>query len=117
MLQAARKHRDSKAPGAAALPRAGNPLAEIRFGARGEPLAVRWRDRVWPVAGEVRHWFGRWPWWKAGLPGGRGRASLVETEFWRLPVRAAAASPLRTLELCRDPRTEGWRVAKVTDGT
>ncbi|WP_246262879.1 DUF6504 family protein [Arthrobacter mobilis] len=89
--------------------------AEIRFGARGEPLAVRWRDRVWPVAGEVQHWFGRRPWWKAGLPGGRGRASLVETEFWRLPVRAAATSPLRTLELCRDPRTEGWRLAKVTD--
>jgi len=89
--------------------------AEIRFGVRGEPLAVRWRDRVGPVAGEPQHWFGRRTWWKAGLPGGRGRSSLVETEFWRVDVSTAAASPLRTLELCRNPLTEGWRLAKVTD--
>ncbi|WP_308190840.1 hypothetical protein [Arthrobacter hankyongi] len=40
-------------------PQALSEPACIRFAPGGQPLAVRWRGRLWPVAAEPLHWFDR----------------------------------------------------------
>ncbi|NKX52713.1 hypothetical protein HER39_19485 [Arthrobacter deserti] len=86
-------------------------LVQVRFTAGGLPLAVRWRDRIWPVAAEPLHWFERFSWWESGLGAAPGRGNLVDTECWRVQVRATPASPLRTVELRRYPGRENWILA------
>src|SRR3954454_12626486 len=88
---------------------------EVRFTPAGVPLAVRWRGRLWPVAAEPLHWFDRVNWWETTLPAGPGQGNIVQTEHWRIQVRATSTSPLRTLDLCRHPGRDRWELAAVSD--
>lgn len=88
---------------------------EVRFTPQGVPLAVRWRGRLWPVAAEPLHWTSGWNWRESDLPAGSGQGQLVEIEYWRLQVRAASSSPLRTLEVRRHPGWDGWYLTHAGD--
>lgn len=91
-----------------------NEPVEVRFTPRGVPLAVRWRGRLWPVAAEPLHWTCGWNWPESGLPG-PGHGQLVEIEHWRLQVRAASSSPLRTLDVRKHPGWDGWHLTHAGD--
>jgi hypothetical protein len=87
---------------------------QVRFTTAGIPMAVRWRERIWQVAAEPKHWFGRWDWWnhvKRAVP---GQGPIIEVEYWMVQVRLAG-STLRTLLLRRDSGSAQWRVVQVCD--
>jgi hypothetical protein len=89
---------------------------EVRFTATGTPLAVRHDGRVWAVAAEPLHWFTRDSWWESRRTAPVGAGNLVDIEHWRVQVRlGASTSALRTFELRREPLSEQWLLASITD--
>lgn len=77
---------------------------DVRFTAKGIPLAVRYDGRVWPVVADPVQWYGRRSWWAEALRAPLGSGDLVSVEHWRVQVRlGSSASALRTFELHRDP--------------
>jgi hypothetical protein len=89
---------------------------QVRFTAAGMPLAVRYDGRVWAVAAEPVHWFTRDSWWESRRTAPVGAGNLVDIEHWRVQVRlGASTSALRTFELRREPLSEQWLLASITD--
>lgn len=88
---------------------------DIRFTAAGTPLAVRYDGRVWAVAAEPLHWFTRDSWWKTQRTVPVGVGNVVDIEYWRVQVRLGSNSPLRTLELRRDPLSKQWLLEAIID--
>jgi hypothetical protein len=89
---------------------------QVRFTAKGMPLAVRHDRRVWAVAAEPVHWFTRDSWWESRRTAPVGAGNLVDIEHWRVQVRlGASTSALRTFELRREPLSEQWLLASITD--
>ena len=89
---------------------------KVRFALSGAPLAVRYDGRVWAVAAEPVHWFSRDSWWDTRRTAPVGVGNVVDVEHWRLQVRlGASTSALRTFELRRDPLSEQWLLASITD--
>jgi hypothetical protein len=94
-----------------------NVPVQVRFTAKGVPLAVRHDERVWAVAAEPVHWFTRDSWWESRRTAPVGAGNLVDIEHWRVQVRlGTSASALRTFELRREPLSEQWLLASITDG-
>jgi hypothetical protein len=93
-----------------------NAPVQVRFTAKGMPLAVRHDGRVWAVAAEPLHWFTRDSWWESRRTAPVGSGNLVDIEHWRVQVRlGASTSALRTFELRREPLSEQWLLASITD--
>lgn len=95
-----------------------NPLdvpVQVRFTAAGTPLAVRYNGRIWAVAAESMHWFTRSEWWNTAKRAPVGCGDLVSIEHWQVQVRLTSASALRTFVLRRDPLSEQWLLASITD--
>jgi hypothetical protein len=88
---------------------------DVRFTRSGSPLAVRYDGRIWAVAAEPVHWFGRDAWWNTRRTAAKGSGNLVSIEYWRVQVRLTSTSALRTFELRRDPLSEQWLLAAITD--
>ncbi|MDV2981605.1 UNVERIFIED_CONTAM: hypothetical protein Q9R71_30970 [Actinomycetes bacterium ARC8] len=88
---------------------------QVRFTAAGTPLAVRYDGRIWAVAAEPVHWFTRSDWWSTAKRAPVGIGNLVDIENWRVQVRLTSTSPLRTFELRRDPLSDQWLLAAITD--
>jgi hypothetical protein len=92
-----------------------NTPVEVRFTAAGTPLAVRYDGRIWAVAAEPVRWFTRAEWWNATKRAPVGCGDLVSVEHWQVQVRMTSASALRTFELRRDPLSDQWLLAAITD--
>lgn len=93
-----------------------NTAVDVRFTAAGVPLAVRYDGRVWSVAADSFHWFGRTNWWESAQPAPRGGGeNLVSVEYWRVQVRLTSSSALRTFTLRRDPRSAHWMIESLSD--
>lgn len=93
-----------------------NCVVDVRFTTAGRPLAVRYDGRVWSVAADSFHWFGRTNWWESGQPAPRGGGEdLVSVEYWRVQVRLTSSSALRTFTLRRDPRSAHWMIESLSD--
>ena len=89
---------------------------QVRFALSGTPLAVRYDGRVWAVAAEPVHWFSRDAWWDTRRTAPVGIGNVVDVEHWRLQVRlGSSTSALRTFELRRDPLSEQWLLASISD--
>lgn len=88
---------------------------EVRFTARGVPLAVRHDGRIWAVAAEPVHWFTRTDWWNTAKRAPAGCGDLISVEHWQVQVRLTSTSALRTFELRRDPLSEQWLLAGISD--
>lgn len=88
---------------------------DVRFTPAGTPLAVRYDGRIWAVAAEPVHWFSRDSWWDTRRTAPRGIGNVVDVEHWRVQVRLDSTAPLRTFELRRDPLSEQWLLATITD--
>jgi hypothetical protein len=89
---------------------------QVRFTAKGMPLAVRYGGRVWAVAAEPVHWFSRDSWWDTRRTAPVGVGNVVDVEHWRIQVRlGSSTSALRTFELRRDPLSEQWLLTSITD--
>ena len=88
---------------------------QVRFTAKGIPLAVRYDGRIWAVAAEPVHWFTRSDWWNTAKRAPVGIGNLVDIENWRVQVRLTSTSALRTFELRRDPLSDQWLLAAITD--
>ena len=95
-----------------------NPLdvpVQVRFTAAGSPLALRYDGRTWAVAAEPVHWFTRSEWWNTARRAPVGCGDLVGKEHWQVQVRLTSTSALRTFVLRRDPLSEQWVLASITD--
>lgn len=95
-----------------------NPLdvpVQVRFTAAGTPLAVRYDGQIWAVAAEPVHWFTRSDWWNTTKRAPVGIGNLVDIENWRVQVRLTSTSALRTFELRRDPLSDQWLLAAISD--
>ena len=88
---------------------------EVRFTAKGVPLAVRHDGRIWAVAAEPVHWFTRADWWNTTKRAPVGCGDLISVEHWQVQVRLTSTSALRTFELRRDPLSEQWLLAGISD--
>lgn len=88
---------------------------DIRFTPAGTPLAVRYDGRIWVVAAEPVRWFSRSDWWNTAKRAPVGVGNLVDIEHLQVQVRLTATSALRTFELRRDPLSEQWLLAGITD--
>jgi hypothetical protein len=88
---------------------------EVRFTAKGVPLAVRHDGRIWAVAAEPVHWFTRADWWNTAKRAPVGSGDLISVEHWPVQVRLTSTSALRTFELRRDPLSEQWLLAAISD--
>lgn len=93
-----------------------NVAVDVRFTTAGQPLAVRYDGRVWSVAADSFHWFARNNWRESGhaVPRDAGD-DLVSVEYWRVQVRLASTSTLRTFTLRLDPRAPHWILESVSD--
>lgn len=60
---------------------------EVRFTAKGVPLAVRHDGRIWAVAAEPVHWFTRADWWNTAKRAPVGSGDLISVEHWQVQVR------------------------------
>lgn len=94
-----------------------NVPVQVRFTAKGVPLAVRYDGRAWAVAAEPVRWFERDCWWETRRTAPRGVGNVVDIERWRLQVRLSSNSALRTFELRRDPLAEQWLLESIDDGS
>lgn len=92
-----------------------NVPVQVRFTAKGIPLAVRYDDQIWAVAAEPVHWFTRSDWWNTAQRAPVGIENLVDIENWRVQVRLTSTSALRTFELRRDPLSDQWLLAAISD--
>ena len=92
-----------------------NTPVDVRFTVTGTPLAVRYDGRIWAVAAEPVRWFTRSDWWNTAKRAPVGIGNLVDIENWRVQVRLTSTSALRTFELRRDPLSEQWLLAAITD--
>lgn len=88
---------------------------DVRFTASGSPLAVRYDGRIWAVAADPVHWFGRDAWWNTRRTAPVGSGNLVSIEYWRVQVRLATNSGLRTFTLRRDPLATQWVLESIDD--
>jgi hypothetical protein len=88
---------------------------DVRFTPAGVPLAVRYNGRIWVVAAEPVRWFSRSDWWRTAKRGPVGIGNLVDIEHLQVQVRLTSTSALRTFELRRDPLSEQWLLAGITD--
>jgi hypothetical protein len=88
---------------------------DVRFTPAGTPLAVRFEDRIWAVAAEPVHWFGRDDWWNTRRTAAVGSGDLVSIEFWQVQVRLGSNSALRTFTLRRDPLSTQWLLESISD--
>ena len=88
---------------------------QVRFTAAGTPLAVRYDGGIWVVAAEPVRWFSRSNWWNTANRAPVGVGNLVDIEHLQVQVRLTATSALRTFELRRDPLSEQWLLAGITD--
>lgn len=89
---------------------------DVHFTAAGTPLAVRYDGSLWDVAEEPIHWFTRDSWWETRRNVPVGVGNVVDIEHWRVQVRHTSDSPLRTFDLRRDPLSERWLLAFITEG-
>ncbi|MEW1808439.1 hypothetical protein [Pseudarthrobacter sp. NPDC080039] len=92
-----------------------NVPVDVRFTKAGTPLAVRYDGRIWAVTEEPVHWFTRDSWWETRQSVPVGVGNVVDTEHWRVQGRLTSTSALRTFELRRDPLSEQWLLAAITD--
>jgi hypothetical protein len=93
-----------------------NTPVDVRFTKAGTPLAVRYDGRIWAVTEEPVHWFTRDSWWETRRSVPVGVGNVVDIEHWRVQVRLGGSdSPLRTLELRREPLGEQWLLEAITD--
>ena len=92
-----------------------NVPVQVRFTATGTPLAVRYDGRIWAVAADPVHWFTRCDWWNTAKRAPVGVGNLVDIENWRVQVRLSSTSALRTFELRRDPLSDQWLLAAISD--
>jgi hypothetical protein len=92
-----------------------NTPVDIRFTKAGTPLAVRYDGRIWAVAAEPVRWFTRADWWNTAKRAPVGCGDLVSVEHWQVQVKLTSTSALRTFELRRDPLSEQWLLAAITD--
>ncbi|MEW1857004.1 hypothetical protein AB0282_11895 [Pseudarthrobacter oxydans] len=92
-----------------------NAPVDVRFTKAGVPLAVRYDGKIWAVAAEPLHWFTRDSWWETRRSVPVGVGNVVDIEHWRVQVRLTSTSALRTFELRRDPLSEQWLLAAITD--
>ena len=91
---------------------------QVRFTAKGIPLAVRYDGRIWAVAAEPVRWFTRADWWKTAKRAPVGCGDLVSVEHWQVQVKLGGSdSPLRTFELRREPLSEQWLLEAINDGS
>ncbi|WP_285244222.1 hypothetical protein [Pseudarthrobacter sp. fls2-241-R2A-127] len=88
---------------------------QVRFTAKGIPLAVRYEGRIWAVAADPVRWFTRADWWNTAKRAAFGCGDLVTVEHWQVQVRLTSTSALRTFELRRDPLSEQWLLGAITD--
>nr|WP_254363182.1 hypothetical protein [Pseudarthrobacter phenanthrenivorans] len=88
---------------------------QVRFTAKGIPLAVRYDGRIWAVAAEPVRWFTRANWWNTAKRAPVGIGNLVDIENWKVQVRLTSTSALRTFELRRDPLSDQWLLAAISD--
>ena len=88
---------------------------EVRFTPGGTPLAVRHEGRIWAVAADPVHWFARDAWWDTRRSAAVGSGDLVSIEYWRVQVRLASNSALRTFTLRRDPLATQWVLESSDD--
>ncbi|MFF1385737.1 hypothetical protein ACFVWT_19470 [Arthrobacter sp. NPDC058288] len=88
---------------------------DVRFTAKGTPLAVRHDGRVWAVAAEPVHWFIRDSWWETRRSVPVGIGNVVDIEHWQVQVRLSTNSALRTFDLRRDPLSDQWLLESITD--
>ncbi|WP_051629120.1 hypothetical protein [Arthrobacter sp. UNC362MFTsu5.1] len=88
---------------------------DVRFTAKGTPLAVRHDGRIWAVAAEPVHWFARDSWWESRRSVPVGIGNVVDIEHWRVQVRLGTNSTLRTFELRLDPLSEQWLLESISD--
>lgn len=88
---------------------------EVRFTANGVPLAVRHDGRIWAVAAEPVHWFTRADWRNTINRAPVGCGDLISVEHWQVQVRLTSTSALRTFKLRRDPLSEQWLLAGISD--
>ena len=87
---------------------------DVRFTAKGTPLAVRHDGRIWAVAAEPVHWFARDSWWETRQSVPVGIGNVVDIEHWRVQVRLGTNSALRTFELRLDPLSEQWLLESIS---
>jgi diguanylate cyclase (GGDEF)-like protein/PAS domain S-box-containing protein len=89
----------------------GSHEVQIRYDARGRPLALRHDGRLWAVDAdtEAQHWFGRRDSWGGDVGDG------VPVENWRVQARSGSSSALRTFHVRRDPSTPVWHLIRTTD--
>ena len=94
-----------------------NIPVEVRFTATGTPLAVRYDGQIWSVDPELdtAHWYSRESWWETRQTVPVGIGNVVDIEHWQAQVRLTSTSALRTFELRRDPLSEQWLLAGITD--
>lgn len=88
---------------------------DVRFTAKGTPLAVRYDGRIWAVAAEPVHWFARDSWWESRRSVPVGIGNVVDIEHWRVQVRLGTNSALRTFKLRLDPLSEQWLLESISD--
>ncbi len=83
----------------------------------GQPQSLEWDGRHYDVCAEPVRWYERRQWWveEQRAPLGRG-PGLVDSEIWRVQVRAAG-SPERTLtlDLSRHAGSGRWRLLRTHD--
>jgi hypothetical protein len=88
---------------------------DVRFTPAGTPLAVRHEGRIWAVAADPVHWFGRDAWWDTRRTAAVGSGDLVSIEYWRVQVRLGSNSALRTFTLRRNPLATRWLLENISD--
>lgn len=88
---------------------------QVRFTAKGIPLAVRYDGRIWAVAAEPVRCFRRADWWNTAKRAPVGCGDLVSVEHWQVQVRLTSSSALLTFELRREPLSDQWLLAGITD--
>ena len=94
-----------------------NSPVDVRFTTSGVPLAVRHEGRIWVVAAESFHWFGRQDWWGTGGSAAKGSGDVVSIEYWRVQVRLSPTSALRSFTLRRDAPSSAWFLDSIQDHT
>lgn len=94
-----------------------NTPVDVRFTPAGTPLAIRYNGQIWSVDPELdsAHWYTRDSWWETRQTVPVGVGNVVDIEHWQVQVRLTSTSVLRTFELRRDPLSDQWLLAAITD--
>ena len=77
---------------------------------------MRHDGRLWVITEDPVHWFERDSWWQTRTSARVGVGNIVDIEFWRVQVKLASNSALRTFTLRRDPLSSLWLLESIADG-